>query len=65
MPRSIRLSVDGTGLEYDADYGVERRSGWCATHEGVVLRPEFTGLPRATWTLIRFLVCEAVAGRDA
>jgi hypothetical protein len=32
--RALRLTVNGTGLEFDRDYGTDRRTGWSAVVEG-------------------------------
>lgn len=49
------LTIDGTGLDYDRDYGIDRRTGWTACIGGCVVGPQFVPLHRAVLALIRGL----------
>jgi hypothetical protein len=51
MPlRRFRLDVNWYRLEYDRDYGINRRSGWTAVVDGSVLT-QFVTLWRALGAL--------------
>lgn len=50
--KSLRLRINGTGLEYDRCYGIDRRTGWHAVHRGSFVM-QFVSFPRALVALIR------------
>jgi len=50
--KRARLLIDGTGLEFDRDYGVDKRTGWSAIVDGRVCAPQLTSLTRAAWALL-------------
>ncbi len=50
--RRVRLSVNGTGLDFDRDYGCDNRTGWTASFEGAICEPQLTTLRRAARSLI-------------
>jgi hypothetical protein len=39
-------------LQYDRDYGIDRRSGWSVVSYGRVV-VQFVSLPRALWVAVR------------
>jgi hypothetical protein len=49
--KSLRLHINGTGIEFDRGYGIARRTGWTAVHRGVSVFPYFTSLSRAVAVL--------------
>lgn len=48
----IRLEVCGTGLHFDRDYGIDKRTGWSAVYRGSFAKPDLCSLPRAVWLLL-------------
>jgi len=58
-PRSAEFTVNATGLQWDRDYGIDKRTGWTALHRGRVL-VQFVSLPRA----VEALVVSLSRGRD-
>ena len=58
-PRSAEFTVNATGLQWDRDYGIDKRTGWTAIHTGRVL-VQFASLPRA----IEALIVSITRGRD-
>lgn len=53
--KRLRISINGTGLDFDRDYGIDRRTGWTAVVGGSVQSPQLTSLPRALWALVKRL----------
>lgn len=53
--KRIRLNFDGSGLDYDRDYGSAHRTGWSAVHEGRVVI-QLTSFWRAVWRLARAIL---------
>lgn len=51
--RSAVISINGSGLEFDRDYGIDKQTGWTAVHEGRVLSPQFGTLWQALAALWR------------
>lgn len=49
------FTVNRTGLEFDRDYGIDKRTGWSVVHEGRVM-VQFVSLPWAVCCLINSLV---------
>ena len=49
--RRARFTIDGCGLEFDRDYGHDRRTGWSCVWRGVVVVQFVTGA-RALRTLL-------------
>lgn len=62
--KSAKFVIDGTGLEFDRNYGAENRTGWTAVRDGCV-RIQFVPLYRAAWALFRSLRLDAEIGADA
>ena len=59
--KSIELTVNGTGLNFDRDYGMDRRTGWTAVADGCVLNPQFVPLHRAIVALVRDILQQSEA----
>lgn len=49
----MKLRIGQTGLDFDRNYGVARRTGWTAIHRGCCCYPYLTTFPKAVWALIR------------
>jgi hypothetical protein len=49
----FRLQLGRFALDFDRDYGMDRRTGWTATYWGSVQAPELTTLPKALLALVR------------
>ena len=58
-PRSAEFTVNATGLQWDRDYGTDKRTGWTALHRGRVL-VQLVSLPRA----VEALIASITRGRD-
>ena len=54
-PRSAEFTVNSTGLQWDRDYGMNKRTGWTAVYRGSVL-VQFVSLHRAAWRLVADIV---------
>lgn len=56
--KRAEFTINGTGLQFDRDYGIDRRSGWTVLHGGCV-HNQFIGFWRACWILCRvvFVCC--------
>lgn len=51
----MEITVNMTGLQFERDYGCNRRTGWTALHHGCVV-VQFVSLPYAVYRLIGRLV---------
>ena len=49
---SARFMVDGTGLHFDRDYGIDKRTGWTVVVDGCV-KEQFVPLRSAVRSLAR------------
>lgn len=50
LPGRVRIRLGVFGLDFDRDYGLDRRRGWSVVIDGVVV-DQFVSLPSALWTL--------------
>jgi hypothetical protein len=49
--RTFTLRIGARELQHDRDYGIDRRTGWSAVVDGIVVC-QFVGFPRAAWAWI-------------
>lgn len=48
----MRIRISQMGLDFDRNYGSERRTGWTAVYRGCCCYPYLTSFPRAVWALL-------------
>lgn len=53
--KSAEFTINSTGLQWDRDYGMYKRTGWTALYRGSVI-VQFVSLPRAVHWLVADIV---------
>ncbi len=54
----MKLRIGQTGLDFDTDYGIDRRSGWTVVYRGSCCYPTFTNLANALWLLLCAIISQ-------